>query len=53
MTLHDNMYDSIIEKKSFEFSVRIYDLHKYLVEEKKNVFFRSKYCAVEQVLVLT
>ena len=29
------MYDSIIEKKSFEFSVRIYDLHKYLVEEKK------------------
>ena len=40
--LDDKMYDSIIEKKSFEFSVRIYDLHKYLTKEKQEYILSNQ-----------
>ena len=35
--------DNIIVQKSKSFSLKIITLYKFLVDEKKNMFFQSKY----------
>ena len=42
------MNDNVVENKSFDFAVRIVNLHKHLSAEKKSLFFQSNYCEAEQ-----
>ena len=44
----EDKMENVIEIKSFEFSVRIINLYKYLMYEKRNMFFPSSFFVVEQ-----
>ena len=43
--------DNIIESKSFDFAIRIVNLYKTCLTERKKIFFQSSCFAVEQASV--
>ena len=51
ISFKEYMKESILTEKNFNFAIRIINLYKYLLKQKKNLFYRNNCCEVELLLV--